>query len=81
MHQLLEDAVDVVVEFEQKKIRPRFIRWDGNIYKPNSVNLIHRSREGDRNIVYISVSDDVNFMKLRFDPVSLDWKLVEIYTD
>jgi len=81
MHQILKDPIDVIVEFNGKNIRPRSIRWDGRIYKPNAVNLIHRSREGANTITYFSVSDDTNFMKLRFNPISLKWYLVELYTD
>ena len=81
MHHILKDPVDVIVEFNGKHVRPRSIRWDGKIYKPNSVNLIHRSREGANTIIYFSVSDNTNFMKLRFDPSIMKWHIVELYTD
>ena len=81
MHQLLNDPIDVLVEFNNQKIRPRRVRWGNHIYEMNSVNLIHGAREGEKRIFYFSVSDTANFMKLRLDTETLQWRLVELYTD
>lgn len=81
MHQILHDPIDVVIEFVQQKIRPRYIRWDGVLFEPTSVNLIHRSKEGMKHVFYFSVSDSNHFMKLRFDTENLSWHLVEFYAD
>ena len=46
-----------------------------------NVNLVHGAREGDKRIFYFSISDQTNFMKLRLDTETLEWRLVELYTD
>ncbi len=81
MHTYLNDPVDVTVDFANKRIRPRDVRWDGKTYTMQTVNLVHGAREGAKRIFYFSVSDDANFMKLRLDTETLEWRLVELYTD
>lgn len=81
MHQLLNDPIDVIVEFNGKHVKPHRIRWDNKVYTMSSVNLIHGAREGSKRIFYFSVSDSGNFMKLRLDTETLEWRIVELYTD
>jgi len=81
MHQLLNDPIDVLVEFKNKRIAPRRLHWDNREYTIKQVNLIHGAREGAKRIFYFSVSDTANFMKLRLDTETLEWRLVEVYTD
>jgi hypothetical protein len=81
MHQLLNDPIDVTVEFHGKRVHPKLVRWGRHDYEMKSVNLIHGAKEGTRRIFYFSVSDNSNFMKLRLDTETLEWRLVEIYTD
>ncbi len=81
MHQLLNESVDVDVTFRGKRIHPNRIRWGQRIYDMPDVNLVHQAHEGRKRIFYFSISDKTNFMKLRFDPELLEWKLVEFYTD
>ena len=81
MHQLLNDPIDVTVEFNGKHVHPKHVRWGRHDYDMSSVNLIHGTKEGTRRVYYFSVSDRSNFMKLRLDTETLEWRLVEIYTD
>lgn len=81
MHEILNDPIDVRVDFVGNRVRPREVRWGKHSYPMRSVNLVHGAREGNRRIFYFSVSDETNFMKLRFDTESMEWRLVEIYTD
>ena len=81
MHTYLNDPVDVTVDFANKRVRPRAIRWDGKTYAMQTVNLVHGAREGSKRIYYFSVSDTANFMKLRLDTETLEWRLVEFYSD
>jgi len=80
MHTLLNDPIDVAVDFAGSRIRPRHIVWDKKAYQIQTVNLIHRTKEGETNIYYFSVSDNANFFKLRLDTHTLEWRLVELYT-
>ncbi len=81
MHQILNDPIDVSVKFIGKSVMPSNIHWDNRLYKMKTLNLVHEVREGERKIFYFSVSDNMNFMKLRLDTETLEWRLVEIYTD
>lgn len=80
MHEYLNDPVEVTVDFSGRRVRPKEVRWSNHTYPLKSVNLVHGAREGIKRIFYFSVSDQANFMKLRFDTESLEWRLVELYT-
>jgi len=81
MHELLNDPVDVEVSFSNNRVVPRSMRWNQKNYKIETVNLVHTAHEGRRKVFYFSVSDLNNYFKLKLDPESLDWRLVELYTD
>lgn len=81
MHEYLNDVVEVTVDFSGRRVRPREVRWCNRTYPLHRVNLVHGTREGIKRIFYFSVSDQTNFMKLRFDTESLEWRLVEMYAD
>lgn len=80
MHQFLNDPVDVTVDFSGRRVKPREVRWSNRTYPIPRVNLVHGAREGQKRIFYFSVSDNDNFMKLRFDTETLEWRLVEFYS-
>lgn len=81
MHEILNDPIDVRVDFVGNRVRPHEVRWGKHTYPMRSVNLVHGAREGNRRVFYFSVSDETTFMKLRFDTEMMEWRLVEIYTD
>ena len=81
MHQLLNEAIDVEVSFVGNRVHPNRIRWGRHTYTMPHVNLVHGAQEGKKRIFYFAVSDKTNFMKLRFDAETLEWRLVELYTD
>lgn len=81
MHQFLNDPVEVTVHFSGRHVRPKEVRWDNRLYPIPHVNLVHSAREGTKRIFYFSVSDNNNFMKLRLDTESLEWRLIEFYAE
>lgn len=81
MHEYLNDPVEVTVDFAGQRVRPREVRWDHRAYPIVHVNLVHGANEGTKRVYYFSVSDQTNFMKLRFDTETLSWRLVEVYSD
>lgn len=81
MHELLNDPVEVQVDFQGRRVRPTHVRWGGRTYAMQRVNMVHTTREGTKCIYYFSVSDTANFMKLRLDTETLEWRLVEIYSE
>lgn len=81
MHELLNDPVEVVVDFRARRVKPTSVRWGGRTYAMQRVNLVHTAREGTKRMYYFSVSDNSNFMKLKLDTETLEWRLVEIYSE
>lgn len=81
MHEILNDPVDVTVDFVDHRVRPRQVRWGNRVYDMTTVNLVHGAREGTTRVFYFSVSDKSNFMKLQLNTETLQWKLIELYTD
>lgn len=79
MHEFLNEPVDVAVTFAGKRIRPQKVRWGTQTYDIETTNLVHGAREGQKRVFYFSVSDAVNFMKLKLDTETLEWRLVEVY--
>jgi len=80
MHEYLNDPVDVDVAFAGRKVRPSMVRWGKREYSISKINLVHGAREGAKRIFYFSVSNAANFMKLRLDTETLEWRLVEVYS-
>lgn len=81
MHEHLNDPIDVMVAFKDNRILPKAMRWNQRDYKINTVNLVHTAREGSNRVFFFSVSDANNYFKLKLDPTTLEWRLVELYTD
>ncbi len=81
MHELLNDPIDVLVEFSDRRVKPKIVRWQGKHYPIQSVNLIHGAREGRVMLFYFSVSSDTTFFKLRLQSDTLEWRVVEMYTE
>ncbi|MDD4995384.1 MAG: hypothetical protein PHW53_02910 [Patescibacteria group bacterium] len=81
MYDLVDEPVDVLVAFRNNRAMPWLMKWNGKKYDIKQVNLIHSVREGSKKIFYFSVSDPLNYFKLKFDTETLEWRLVEIYTD
>lgn len=80
MHELIDDPVDVLVSFRENRVIPKRMRWDNRVYNLRTVNLVHTAREGAKRVFYFSVSDLTNSFKLKLDPESLEWRLVETYS-
>lgn len=80
MHAIIDDPVDMIVSFDQNRVIPKRMRWDNRIYNLKTVNLVHTAREGAKRVFYFSVSDLTNSFKLKLDPESLEWRLVETYS-
>jgi len=81
MYELINDPIDVIVNFAGKRVAPKVFKWNGKEYPVKQVNLVHHGKEGNKHIFYFSVSDLTNYFKLRFDPEFMEWRIVELYTD
>lgn len=81
MLEAINEPVDMLVSFCENRVLPRRMRWNMRDYDIKTVNLVHTAREGSKRIFYFSVSDLTNYFKLRLDPETLEWRLVELYGD
>ncbi len=81
MHEFLNDPIAVTVDFNGPRVKPTSIFWNNRHYPIPHVNLVHSAREGQKRLFYFSVSDDTNFMKLRFDTENLTWHITEFYAE
>ena len=81
MYDLVNEPVDILVAFRNNRVVPWIMKWHGRKYTIKQVNLIHATHEGNKKIFYFSVSDLLNYFKLKFDTETLEWQLVEIYTN
>ncbi len=81
MHEKINQTIDVEVIFLHNRVIPRSFSWQGVIYRIKTLGLRHDTYIGREKIHYFSVSDGVNFFRLRFSGDSLIWQLEEIYND
>ncbi|MFH1405490.1 MAG: hypothetical protein ABIH21_05380 [Patescibacteria group bacterium] len=81
MLELINEPIDVLVSFVGNKVSPKRMHWAGKDYDIKTINLVHSAHEGMKRVFYFSVSDFSNYFKLRLDTDSLEWSLVELYTD
>lgn len=80
-HQKYNDPVDVLASFCGTKAVPHALKWNRRRYNIDKVNLVHVAQEGRGKVFYFSVSDKLNFFKLRFDTNNLEWRLLELYSE
>jgi hypothetical protein len=71
----LSDPINVWVFFEKGQIRPYVFFWNKRRIAIDKINLIHQSREGNKDLYHFSVSSEGNFYRLGFDGTSLKWVL------
>lgn len=83
MYDHINEAVEVSVDFRWPQVRPTLMRWNNRKYPIERVNFVHTAKEGDTRLFYFTVSDTgtANVFKLRFNTESLEWRLLEIYSD
>ena len=90
----LNEPVQVLVDFRPARVGgvnptasrrvhaiPRAFIWKNRRYLINSLNLVHKQKEGDALIYYFSVSTATNTYKLAFNNLTLEWHLVEIWNE
>ena len=75
------NPVNVWVFFEKGQIKPYVFFWNKRRIAIDKINLVHQSREGDRDLYHFSVSSGGNFYRLGFDSGRLKWVLEAIEED
>ncbi len=78
----LNEPIRVIADFNGTTVKPlAFIRQQEHRYDISQVNLVYRTRVGDRYHWCFAVSDSANTYVLFYDPYSLRWTLREIQLD
>ena len=86
----LNEPIQVLVDFrpaagpeQSRRIKaiPRAFIWKNRRYLIQSLNLVHQEKQGDAILYYFSVSTDTNTYKLVFHNLTLEWRLVEIWSE
>jgi hypothetical protein len=81
MHQKIDEPIEVEVVFLKSRIIPRSFSWRSIIYRIKNLGLVHDTFIGREKVYYFSVSDGVNFFRLRLNTNSLQWRLEEMYNE
>jgi hypothetical protein len=71
-------SVDLLSNHLKGKAYPWVIHWRSNRYLITKIGLHHTIQEGRTLMHIFSVTDGNTFFKLKFDTVTLGWKLLEI---
>lgn len=80
MYEKINEIIDVVASFKKTTVEPKFFFWRRKIYKVGKVHLIHTSRQGAQILYHFSVTDEINYFELIFNPLLLSWTLENLYT-
>lgn len=76
------ESIRVVADFRDDQVAPlAFTRRGSRRYDIDQVNLVYRTRVGDRYHWCFAVSDSANTYVLMYDPYALKWSLREIQMD
>ena len=83
MYDHINETVEVLVDFRWPRVQPKLIRWNQRNYPIERIDFVHTAKEGETRMYYFTVSDigSANVFKLQFNTESLEWRLLEIYTD
>jgi hypothetical protein len=81
MYEKIDQPIQVNASFADRKVVPRSFVWGQRRYTVKSVNLVHTEGGGATVRFHFSVSDEANTFNISFNPRSLSWRLVEMYTD
>ncbi|HSX42062.1 MAG TPA: hypothetical protein VLE93_01805 [Candidatus Saccharimonadales bacterium] len=71
------ETIRVLASFSEAKIRIHFFHWRDQIFKVDSVNLFHIEKDGNKKRYHFAVSAKGSDYQIAFDPVSLEWQLVD----
>ena len=80
MYETINEPVRVLASFGPGGAKPLAFEWNGRRYAIEKVNLVHTVREGRELVYYFSVSDSMNYFKLKLCTSQLHWSLEELYT-
>jgi len=80
MYDQINEPIEVLVSFKTNEIVPQLFSWRRKIYKISQVHLVHTSTLGRQTLYHFSVTDEVNYFQLVFNPFNLSWVLEKLYS-
>ncbi len=78
--QKIGETIRVLASFSEQKVRLHFFHWRDRIFKVESVNLFHIEKDGQKKRYHFAVSCEGSDYQIAFDPVTLEWQLVDTIT-
>jgi hypothetical protein len=82
MYQDLDDLIDVIVIFENHRLRPVRFRWKGHIHKIARVTGAWKAREGEHAIRHFAVVESkANYFQLTYTERLTKWAISKIWVE
>lgn len=79
MHQTINEPIDVLVNFKNKKTIPLVFKWKNEKRKIETVCMTYTAKTGRGDCCYYSVTAGGDYFKLCFDAGKRLWFLKEVY--
>ena len=77
----INEAIKVAAVFEGKKVIPKWFFWGRRKYVVRTIEHMWRSKEGENNLLFFSVTDGSNVYELKLNQKTLEWHLEKLYTE
>lgn len=81
MHEKIDEYVRTAVVFTGDAMQLRSFFWKNRTYLVESINMVHRVREGEDWMYFYAVSSGCSSYRLCFSTRTMKWRLLEIYSD
>ena len=82
MYQDMDEPVEVVVVFQNNRMRPSRFRWKGQVYKISEVTGDWKTDVGAYRIRHFAVVDNSsNFFQLSYDERKTNWIISKIWVE
>lgn len=79
MYELINESINVKVDFTKKQVTPLSFSWRNKDYKISTIELTYTSKKGASELFHFSVTSKDNVYKITFNPKTLSWQLDEIF--
>ncbi len=79
MYELINEPVEVFVDFTPEGPVPIAFSWKHREYAIDSVDFAHASHTGSDKLYHFAVTAKNETYKITFNPNTVSWKLDEIY--
>lgn len=82
MYQDMDETIEVVVLFQNSKMKPSRFRWNGTVYKITEITGDWKTDVGAYRIRHFAVVDSSsNFFQLSYDERKTSWIISKIWVE